>query len=513
MNQIRTINWRDPLTIAWLGIGLLLLANAAIGLLQVFNKHFNPDEFQHLHIGWLIANGEVMYRDFWEHHGPLYGLLNGALIYLTDAEPSMRIAFWSRLLSYITMCGISVLIWQIARQLTLSRLGAGMAVVAYSLLIIVHQKGIEMRPDSLQTLFWIAGLYLLLRNQSNGNLKRAILAGVLFTLSILANSKAGLGPFFVVLFYLTGHWLCGLSWADIWRDMRGMTIGACMCFAPFLVYFLATDSLYDFFYYNFIWNVEVIFHWTGDFQFVSSPQKQISTSAKNVQFFLDKQLPFLLLSIIGAILWLGKLGGNADQATRQRNWLFLIVSVGTTLGWKLDLYIQYFLMFLPFWAIFASYALLSISNFLTRRSKVAGLAVVSLIAILAAGVMFFHLGKFAEFRENPYLTKQKIFTQRILDITERDEPVGIIWSRCGGYMFNQDVGYYWVALADISEIIRAISGEHPHGQEFIEEMEERQVRHVIGMEFWLTEGMSVEAMDYLRENFDYTDCLWTRKTQ
>ena len=80
-------------------------------------------------------------------------------------------------------------------------------------------------------------------------------------------------------------------------------------------------------------------------------------------------------------------------------------------------------------------------------------------------------------------------------------------------MFNQDVGYYWVALADISEIIKAISGEQPHGQEFIEEMEERQVRHVIGMEFWLTEGMSVEAMDYLRENFDYTDCLWTRKTQ
>jgi len=41
-------------------------------------------------------------------------------------------------------------------------------------------------------------------------------------------------------------------------------------------------------------------------------------------------------------------------------------------------------------------------------------------------------------------------------------------------------------------------------------MEARQVRYVVGMSDWLTEGLSNEAMDYLQANFEYTDCLWTR---
>jgi hypothetical protein len=42
-------------------------------------------------------------------------------------------------------------------------------------------------------------------------------------------------------------------------------------------------------------------------------------------------------------------------------------------------------------------------------------------------------------------------------------------------------------------------------------MNERQVRYVIGLDNWSTEGMTDEAMDYLRENFEYSKCLWTRK--
>jgi len=58
-----------------------------------------------------------------------------------------------------------------------------------------------------------------------------------------------------------------------------------------------------------------------------------------------------------------------------------------------------------------------------------------------------------------------------------------------------------------------MTGEDPHGQGFIDEMEERQVRYVVELGSWLTEAMSDEAMAYLRENFDYTDCLWIRKAQ
>ena len=32
----------------------------------------DPDESQHLHVAWLIAQGQVPYRDFWEHHLPFF---------------------------------------------------------------------------------------------------------------------------------------------------------------------------------------------------------------------------------------------------------------------------------------------------------------------------------------------------------------------------------------------------------------------------------------------------------
>ena len=36
---------------------------------------FDDDEFQHAHIAWLLWKGVVPYRDFFEHHSPLYHLL------------------------------------------------------------------------------------------------------------------------------------------------------------------------------------------------------------------------------------------------------------------------------------------------------------------------------------------------------------------------------------------------------------------------------------------------------
>src|SRR2546428_9092733 len=47
-----------------LGIGALLAA-------MIAHARLDPDESQHLHAAWLIAQGRVPYADFWEHHMPL----------------------------------------------------------------------------------------------------------------------------------------------------------------------------------------------------------------------------------------------------------------------------------------------------------------------------------------------------------------------------------------------------------------------------------------------------------
>ena len=36
------------------------------------NRRIDPDESQHLHVAWLLTQGQVPYRDFWEHHLPFF---------------------------------------------------------------------------------------------------------------------------------------------------------------------------------------------------------------------------------------------------------------------------------------------------------------------------------------------------------------------------------------------------------------------------------------------------------
>lgn len=147
MNQkLSTIN-SALIRIVWLSIIVFLLLNFGLALLGLVNKPFNADELQHLHIAWLIAQGKIVYRDFWEHHGPLYSLFNGALIQLFNAGPTVGIVLWLRVLSISLMFGVGVLTWFMARQLGLSKMTAWLAVAAYSSPEMIQNKGLEMRPD------------------------------------------------------------------------------------------------------------------------------------------------------------------------------------------------------------------------------------------------------------------------------------------------------------------------------------------------------------------------------
>jgi hypothetical protein len=511
MNLDKTKQWRDPMLIAWVSVGLFLLLNIGLSLFQLFNKPMNPDEIQHMHIGWLVAHGDILYRDFWEHHGPIYSLLNGAAIYLTDASPSLRILFWSRLLSLIVIGATMWLTWAIARRLSLSRLGALLAVAVFSSLFVVQSRGLEMRPDPLQSLFWVGGLYLLICNQTERSVKWAGFAGALFALSIMSNVKAGIGPFFVVVFYLSAHKLCGLSWSDVWRDIYAMAIGAIIVFIPFVLYFWINDALFDFLYYNFLWNFKLVFYWTSTDEQFSTQLRMMSVAAKNFDIFMSKQLPFMLLSFLGAIFFLVRIARESVQPEKARSLLFIIATFGVSLGWFLDLYTQYFLMFLPLWSVLVSFALIRITELLSVFGKRVGVTLGVFVTLLAASVMLWQGVAKVSFKEDKLLIEQKQFTEAFVNLTERDEPVGLIWSRCGGYKFNKQVGYYWIALADVTGIIEIMTGEHPFGQGFIDELNERQVRYVVGRDNWSTEGMPDETMGYLRENFEYSNCLWTRK--
>jgi hypothetical protein len=495
--------------LAGLAMVLFIVINLTLMGLRLVNKPFNPDEMQHAHIAWTIAQGEILYRDFWDHHGPFYNLMNGALIFLTDPAPSLRLLFVARSASFIAMLAVLGLTWRIARELQLSRLTSLLAVTVFASLYFLQNKGVEARPDVLQSLFWIAGLYLMLRNQQRGSWRRAVAGGVLFTLAILTNAKAGIGPFFVVVYYLIAPVTLGMPARDWWRDMAGMALGLALTATPFLAYFYFTDSLADFFYYNFLFAVQLTYYWSVGDQSAYAI-REAGLAVEYAVFFLQYQLPFVLATLLGVALWWPRVAGQ-EPGSRRAGALFLLATVGTSAGWVANLFSQFFLIFLPLLSVFAAVGLTAAAGWLTRRLQGAGAVVTGLGAAAAAAAMLWYPLANATFTPTRLLTEQLAFTEKFVGLTDRDEAVGVIWSTCGGYVFNRNIGFYWVAMPGISELLEVITGEHPFGEAFIQQLEQQQVRYVIGRQDWMTEGLTPAALDYLNSRFSYTHCLWTRR--
>jgi hypothetical protein len=220
---------------------------------------------------------------------------------------------------------------------------------------------------------------------------------------------------------------------------------------------------------------------------------------------------FLVLVLTGTGLLLRKLASTTDAGFKRSGVLLLLLSTGTAIGWPANQWTQFFLIFLPLWSVLAAYTFSALPALLAFRKRAATTATATLAAVAGVSLLWYSVSS-TPMTTAPLLQSQKNFTNWILNNTSRDEPFALMWNQCGGYMFNPHVGFYWIAMPLHSDIIAKISGEHPFDEGFIAEMDERNVRYVVGKESWMVEGLSPKALDWLRANFDYTDCLWERKS-
>src|SRR5437762_6666300 len=55
-----------------LGISGVFFLALRVFVLQ--KRYYDTDELEHLHAAWSVAQGQVLYKDFFEHHGPLLPL-------------------------------------------------------------------------------------------------------------------------------------------------------------------------------------------------------------------------------------------------------------------------------------------------------------------------------------------------------------------------------------------------------------------------------------------------------
>lgn len=144
---------------AWAGLAAALLAAAGLRAGLLVRRYFDTDELVHVHAALLVARGNLPFRDFFAHHGPLFW---SALAPVVDppADPFAK-ALAGRLL--VSVFWLMTLALAARPRPGADRLEGALAAAWLAAFTAFAQKSLEIRPDVPAMLLSVAAAWALVR--------------------------------------------------------------------------------------------------------------------------------------------------------------------------------------------------------------------------------------------------------------------------------------------------------------------------------------------------------------
>lgn len=348
-------------------------------------RHFDNDEFEHLHGARNIYHGMVPYRDYFEHHTPFshYFL---ALLYIFLAD-KIELIFLARFIMLVFTCAILYLTFRLAKLLYDLNV-ALLATLFLSYVLMFQRKTIEVRPDVPALIFWLLALFFFVSGimaQDEHRKKRPkkyfLASGIMMASAILTTQKAlfaAIGLFLV--------WICILferqtesSLKERIALMVWFGLGFSIPFGITCLYFFMNNALGDFIYRNFIMNIQ----WKAGF-----------TPHGLIRRLIIENTFFSLMSLLGLAIATFQL-----LKAKKRSYGSFVPLLSTYIL-IIGLFIipipqqQYYLLLLPLLAIYCGFifnafiSYFSWEQFKKLRTKQSylrfGLRLVSLVAVTIA---------------------------------------------------------------------------------------------------------------------------------
>ena len=115
----------------------------ALRVALVRARYFDTDELEHLHAALLVARGNVPFRDFFEHHGPLFWAALAPVVGRFDG--SYACAEAGRVL--MSACWLGLLALALRRRPDADPLEGAAAAVMLAFFGAFALKSVEVRPD------------------------------------------------------------------------------------------------------------------------------------------------------------------------------------------------------------------------------------------------------------------------------------------------------------------------------------------------------------------------------
>jgi hypothetical protein len=226
------------------------------------NKSFSWDELEHIHSTYLISEGLVPYKDFFQHHHPLMWYLYAPIFWLDDTRLQLiLVKFLSLFVGVLNL----LIFLGISKELIKGRLGGDRLVLVYvgGLILISNifylRTAFEFRPDNLMLTFFILPIYLLLKESGITN-KKLIITGICFGISFLL-----LGLISVITYVIYRKQV------DITKVINSISLVLVGFIIPVIPFFTIV-------FVSGIWDYYIFFNWRLNAQFLDifSPMRTIN---------------------------------------------------------------------------------------------------------------------------------------------------------------------------------------------------------------------------------------------
>ncbi|NMC36088.1 glycosyltransferase family 39 protein [Candidatus Beckwithbacteria bacterium] len=170
----------------YLLLAILFILSINLSYNAIF-RHFDHDEYEHIHTTWYLTQSQLPYKDFYQHHNPLFWYALAPIVAIFNSSSSVLIA--GRIFMLLQVLAMGFLVFKITKLITKNIQTSLLAPIFLFSTPFFIEKSYEIRPDVPQVLFGLASIYFLFHFLETKRVKSWILSAVLATFSFLFLQK------------------------------------------------------------------------------------------------------------------------------------------------------------------------------------------------------------------------------------------------------------------------------------------------------------------------------------
>ena len=455
-----------PGTIIFFGLSIWIYHSSTLWTSS--RSSFHQDEYQHVHIAWNSLNGKLIYKDFFDTHGPISAWIFSFLLKFKNGEiASIDSLFFLRTVCLVFVYISAALLFCCLQLLNLNLPLNILTVGLFLGQLTTQVTAFRIRPDIFMLASFLSFLILWLK-------ERRFYSGIFLGITL------GLNPKFIVF-------NIPILLLDIFSEKKVKGSKWTLLSGQLIVFLIISciqgyqGNLLD------SWNNQFL----TNFQTVATRMPFSGSRFALLQCFLELD-SFLLFSLAAFVLWIITLVYRSKIELDRNFKMILLLSICGVLYLAAPMAHHGLLLSIPCFLMLISYVVDR-----SFQDKLKGQSLIALLVIITTYISYKELPKYNS-DLNPNFSS---LTKALAEIP-RTQPILYIWpNRCPAYVFNSDHGKYWAQLVRTPEMDR--------GRD-INRFADPKITWV-ALDDVMFNFLIPTEKDYLANNFVKFDCLWQRK--